>query len=184
MERFDRGRRLAALAVALSLVLAGVPGAAGAQSASPSPEWADDLLTEFEGMAETYNANVGDAKGDMSTATRTVYEQIEGRPVNVYFHGTDVTFSFRMTDDGRIVELRGQPRDDARLAMSLTRDTAERLTAADDPVEALVSAVETGRFTTVDGERTVRGVVIRGESGQAVDQAKWAVINTVRGLVM
>ncbi len=173
--------RTAVLVLAVVVVAAGV--APGAASAQDDPAWSDALFADLESMSETYNANVDDAKTDMDGPTRTVYNQLNGRVVNVYLHGTDVVYSFQMTTDGRITDLQQSRRDDARLAMYLTRDTAERLTGADAPVDAFVEAVQTGRFVGNGGDRTVRGVVIRGESGHVVEQAKWTGINLAKGFL-
>jgi hypothetical protein len=176
-----RAWRLLAIVLAVSVVAAGV---APAQSGgADNPAWADTLYTDLQGMAERYNENVGEARSEMDFATREVYNRLTGKPVNVYFHGTDVVFSFRMTGDGRIVDLRDAPRDDARLAMFMTRETAERLAASDRPVDGFVSAVQSGRFVGSGDDRTVRGVVIRGEQGRVVEQVTWTVINAAKGLV-
>jgi hypothetical protein len=153
-------RRLLVIVLAVSVVGAGV--APAQSSGTTNPAWADTLYTDLQGMAETYNGNIGEARDEMGFATREVYNRLTGKTVNVYFHDTDVVFSFRMTSDGRIVDLRDAPRDDARLAMFVTRENAERLAASDRPVDRFVSAVQTGRFVGSDENRTVRGVVIRG----------------------
>jgi hypothetical protein len=174
-------RAALAAVLAAAVVLAAVPAPVAAQD---DPAWAEALFADLRAMSETYNANVDAARDDMGAAERTVYDQIAGRTVNVYLHGTDVGYSFAMSRDGRITDLRGEHRDDARLAMYLTRDTAASLTGADDPVAAFVTAVETGRFVGSGDDRTVRGVVVRGESGNIVDQVKWGVINLGKGLFL
>jgi hypothetical protein len=179
----DRRTTHAAVAAALAaaVVLSAVPAPAAAQSDGPA--WADELFADLQTMAERYNANVDGARAEMSGPTRAVYDQLNGRTVNVYLHGTDVTYSFRMTDDGRVVDLQRGTRDDAHLAMFLTRETAERLTSADEPVRRFVTAVQTGRFVGSGDDRTVRGVVIRGESDRVVERAKWGAINLAKGFL-
>ena len=135
-------------------------------------------------MADAYNRNVDGARDEMNAPTRAVYDQLNGRTVNVYLHGTDVTYSFRVTDDGRVVDLRQGARDDAHLAMHLTRATAERLTSAQNPVPPFVAAVQTGRFVGSGDDRTVEGVVVRGESDRLVERAKWGVINLAKGFLL
>lgn len=173
------------LAVVVAVLLVASAGGAVAQSGGGdgNPAWADALFSDMQGMAGTYNENVGEAQGDMSMPTRQVYDQLKGKRVNAYFVGTDVVFSFRMTRAGHITDLRPRPRDDAQLAMYMTRDTAESLAAAEEPVGPFVSAVQTGRFVGSGDDRTVRGVVIKGEKGRTVEQAKWTVINTAKGLL-
>lgn len=161
---------------------AGVPMAV-AQSASGSsddPAWADDLFADLQEMQSRYNANVSDA--EMNFAQRQVYNQLKGNVVNVYFHGTDVVFSFYMRPDGTITDLRQSPREDAGLRMQLTRETAEDLAARPNPVPPFVDAVQDGSFVRRGGERTIRGVVIDGERGHPVKQVTWTVINGVKGL--
>lgn len=172
-------------AVATLLAAAVVLSAASAPAAAQSdaPAWADELFADLQTMSERYNANVDGARADMSGPTRAVYDQLNGRTVNVYLHGTDVTYSFRVTEAGRIVDFQQGTRDDAHLAMFLTRETAERLTDVDDPVRTFVTAVETGRFVGSGDDRTVRGVVIRGESDRYVERAKWGVINLSKGFL-
>jgi hypothetical protein len=180
-HRHTSAHGLVAAVLAVVVVLAAVPAPAAAQSDSPA--WADDLFADLETMADRYNANVDGARAEMNGPTRAVYDQLNGRTVNVYLHGTDVTYSFRVTDDGEVVDLRRGTRDDAHLAMFLTRDTAERLTSAENPVPPFVTAVQTGRFVGSGDDRTVRGVVIRGESDRLVERAKWGVINLAKGFV-
>lgn len=174
-------RAVVAALLAAAVVLSAVPAPVAAQSGQPA--WADELYTDLQTMAEAYNANVDGARADMSGPTRAVYDQLNGRTVNVYLHGTDVTYSFRVTEAGRVVDLQQGTRDDAHLAMSLTRETAERLTSASNPVPPFVTAVETGRFVGSGDDRTVRGVVIRGESDQIVERAKWGAINLAKGFL-
>jgi hypothetical protein len=119
----------------------------------------------------------------MDGPTRAVYDQLNGRTVNVYLHGTGVTYSFHVTDAGQVVDLRQGGRDDAHLAMFLTRDTALRLTSAADPVLSFVISVQTGRFVGNGEDRTVRGVVIRGESDRPIERATWGVINLAKGFL-
>lgn len=180
-------RQVLVVVVAAMVAASAGVGVAAARSgngnASGNPAWADALFSDMQRMATTYNGNVDGAQGNMSTATRQVYNQVKGKTVNAYFVGTDVTFSFRMTRDGHITDLRDHPRDDAQLAMYMTRDTAESLAAADEPVGTFVSAVQSGHFVTTSSGKTVRGVVIRGEKGHVVEQATWTVINTAKGLV-
>ncbi len=167
--------------LAVAVVVSAVPAPTAAQSDGPA--WADELFADLQTMAERYNANVDGARAEMSGPTRAVYDQLNGRTVNVYLHGTDVAYSFRMTDDGRVVDLQQGTRDDAHLAMFLTRETAERLTSADEPVHRFVTAVQTGRFVGSGDDRTVRGVVIRGESDRVVERAKWGAINLAKGFL-
>ncbi|WP_338740148.1 hypothetical protein [Haloplanus salilacus] len=172
------GRIVVALLVVLSLVATSTPVAA---QSSDQPAWADDLFGDLEEMQPRYNENVGDA--DMNFAQRQVYNRITGNVVNVYLVGTDVVYSFRMRSDGRITDLRQSRRDDADLKMRMTRDTAEDLATADNPVPPFVSATQNGEFVRRDGERTVRGIVINGEDGKPVKQATWTVVNAVKGLL-
>lgn len=183
-------RRLLAAAVALLVVASG--GVATAQTGSDgdgngdgagNPAWAGVLFEGLQGMAATYNEDVGEAQEEMSPATRQVFNRLKGKTVNAYFAGTDVTFSFRMTQSGHITDLRPRPRDDAALAMHLTRDTAESLVAADQPVDAFVSAVRNGRFVGDVEDRTAQGVVITGEQGHVVEQATWTVVNAAKGFL-
>ena len=176
-----RTRGLVAAVLAAAVVLAAVPAPAAAQSGQPA--WADTLYADLQTMAEAYNANVDGARADMNAPTRAVYDQLNGRTVNVDLHGTDVTYAFRVTDDGRVVDLQQGTRDDAHLAMFLTRATAERLTSAQNPVTPFVAAVQTGRFVGSGDDRTVRGVVIRGEADQIVERAKWGAINLAKGFL-
>jgi len=172
------GRIVVALLVVLSLVATSSPVAA---QSSDQPAWADDLFADFEEMQPRYNENVGDA--DMNFAQRQVYNQITGNVVNVYLVGTDVVYSFRMRSDGTITDLRQSRRDDADLKMRMTRDTAEDLAAADNPVPPFVEATQNGAVVRRNGERTVRGIVIDGEDGKPVKQATWTVVNAVKGLL-
>jgi hypothetical protein len=173
--------RTTAVALVVAVTLAGVaPGVATAQQ---QPAWAETLFADLQSMSETYNANVADARADMSGPTRTVYNQLNGRTVNVYVHGTDVTYSFQMTQSGRITDLQQGSRGDAQVAMYMTRDTAERLTGSAEPVGRFVTAVQNGRFVGSGDDRTVRGVVIRGESGNVVEQVKWTGINLAKGFL-
>lgn len=174
-------RAAVATVLAAAVVLSVVPAPVAAQSDSPA--WADTLFADLQTMVDAYNENVDGARAEMSAPTRAVYDQLNGRTVNVYLHGTDVTYSFRVTDDGRVVDLGRDTRDDAHLAMFLTRGTAERLTSAQNPVPPFVDAVQTGRFVGSGDDRTVRGVVIRGESDRVVERAKWGAINLVKGVL-
>lgn len=174
-------RTAVAALLAVAVVFSAVPAPVAAQSDQPA--WADDLFADLQTMAESYNANVDGARADMSGPTRAVYDQLNGRTVNVYLHGTDVTYSFRVTDSGRVVGLQQGTRADAHLAMFLTRETAARLTSAENPVPPFVTAVETGRFVGSGDDRTVRGVVIRGESDRVVERAKWGAINLAKGFL-
>ena len=185
MASFYRVSRRGCLSVVIAVLMVTSAGVATAQGGGGigTPAWADALFSDMQGMAETYNENVDEAQGNMSVPTRQVYNQLKGKRVNAYFVGTDVVFSFRMTRAGHITDLRSTPRDDAQLAMYMTRDTAESLAAADEPVGAFVSAVRTGRFVGGGDDRTVRGVVINGEKGRTVENAKWTVINTAKGLL-
>jgi hypothetical protein len=181
MSHSSTARTAVAAVLAVAVVLSTVPAPVAAQSDSPA--WADDLFADLQTMADAYNRNVDGARAEMDAPTRAVYDQLNGRTVNVYLHGTDVTYSFRVTDDGRVVDLRQGTRDDAHLAMFLTRETAERLTGASNPVPPFVAAVQTGRFVGSGDDRTVRGVVIRGESDRLLERAKWGAINIAKGFV-
>lgn len=174
-------RATVAVVLAAAVVLSAVPAPVAAQSDSPA--WADALFADLQGMSDAYNENIDGARDDMNAPTRTVYDQLNGRTVNVYLHGTDVTYSFSVTDDGRIASFQQGTRDDAHLAMYLTRETAERLTSASNPVPPFVAAVQTGRFVGSGDDRTVRGVVIRGESDRVVEQVKWGAINLAKGFL-
>lgn len=170
-----------AAALVAVVVLAGVaPGVATAQE---QPEWSDGLFADLGPMSETYNANIDDVRTEMSGPERTVYNQLNGRTVNVYLHGTNVVYSFRMTRSGEITELRQSGRDDAELGLYLTRETAARLTGADNPARAFVEAVQNGTFVGSGDDRTVRGAVIRGEPGRIVEQVKWTGINLLKGFL-
>ncbi|WP_299335331.1 hypothetical protein [Haloplanus sp.] len=172
------GRIAVAFLVTLSMVAMSSPVAA---QSSDQPDWADDLFADFEEMQPRYNENIGDA--DMNFAQRQIYNQITGNIVNVYLVGTDVTYSFRMRSDGRITDLQQSRRDDADLRMQMTRDTAEDLAAADNPVPLFVTAAQNGAVVRRNGERTVRGIVINGADGKPIKQATWTVVNTVKGLL-
>jgi hypothetical protein len=168
----------AAVAVLVTVGLIAGATPVTAQSAD-QPAWADDLFGDLQDMEPRYNANVTDA--EMSFAQRQVYNQLAGNVVNVYFVGTDVVFSFSMRPDGTITDLRQSQRDDADLKMQMTRGTAEELVDQPNPVPMFVTAVQTGKITQRDGERTVRGIVINGEDGKLVKQATWTVINVAKG---
>jgi hypothetical protein len=174
-------RVVTALLVAVAGVGVGLTPVAAQSDGGDQPAWADELFSDLQGMQERYNENVSDA--EMGFAQRQVYNQLTGNVVNVYFVGTDVVFSFRMQGDGTITDLRQSRRDDADLKMEMTRNTAERLVAAPNPVPPFVAAVQNGEVVRQNGERTVRGIVINGESGNPVKQATWTVINTLNGLL-
>ncbi|SEA21996.1 hypothetical protein SAMN04488065_2313 [Haloplanus vescus] len=171
---------LGRVAVALLVTLSFAAGAAPVTAQSEQPAWSDELFTDLQDMQPRYNGNVTEA--NMSFGERQVFNQISGNVVNVYFVGTDVVFSFYMRPDGTLTDLRQSGRDDADLKMEMTRDTAEGLVSADNPVPRFVKAVNDGRVVQKQGPRIVRGIVINGEDGNPVKQATWGIINVVNGL--
>lgn len=171
---------LSRMAIALLVTLSLAVGAAPVTAQSEQPAWADDLFTDLQDMQPRYNANVTEV--DMNFGERQVFNQLTGNVVNVHFVGTDVVFSFYMRPDGTLTDFRQSGRDNADLKMEMTRDTAEELVAADNPVPQFVNAVNDGRVVQKNDPRIVRGIVINGADGKPVKQATWGIINVVKGL--
>ncbi|TKX86984.1 hypothetical protein EXE43_05430 [Halorubrum sp. SS5] len=143
------------LAVAL-LALVAATGGAVAQSSG------DDLYESLEEMVPTYNDNVdGINLGPINLAGTS----------NIYVEDGDstVTYAVTMDDRNRITGLSESPSDDAVRKITTDRETIRGIVDADDPATAFRDAVAND------------DIAISGESGQPIEQLKWAVINAFKG---
>lgn len=139
------------LVVALSLV--GVPALAGTTAQS-------------NGMDGTGYANAeADAAGGSG-------ESLAGEAVNLRVSSGDgvagATFSFEMTEKGRIAGLERGAREDATVEMRTDRQTFERVAHAPNPERAFRTAVERGHVET--------------RVADDADDADWDVFNSVEEL--
>ncbi|MFB6183561.1 MAG: hypothetical protein ABEI96_03315 [Haloarculaceae archaeon] len=155
--------RIVVLLVAFSMIVS--VGTVGVAAQSDQPDWADSLYQNAQSMVSTYNEQV--TADDLGQAAG----QLKGEKIDLVVtdrqSGETATFSFRMTEDLKIVELSKGPRDDATLKMTTTRATVERINGANHPGVAFRNAVKS------------RDIEIHGVT--LVNKVKWGVINAVGG---
>ncbi len=157
------------LAVTSLLVVAGAVAPVAAQSDRPA--WSGEVFAQLETGFGLYNgANAGLDLGPLAG-------QIENKRVNLYVSDGSETavYSFRMTGDGRVVDLRESAHNDATLQMETDRDTISHIAASAGGEQAA------NRFT--DAVRN-DDIVIRGERGNVVAQVTWGVLNVLKGLLL
>ena len=150
------------------VVVAGAASGVGVAQQADDDAWADTLYERLSGQVDTFNENVDDA--DLGVAG----DQLAGHWVNLYVSdgNSTVVVSFYMDENNHISDVQRGAHPDATLKMTTDRETVESVLAAERPASAFRQAV-------VDGE-----VVIGGEQGKVVQQAKWTVINAVKGLFL
>ncbi|UIP00965.1 hypothetical protein Hbl1158_06305 [Halobaculum sp. CBA1158] len=160
--------RSLALVVATLLVTSAAVAPVAAQSDRPS--WSGEVFTQLEEGFGLYN----DASGELDLGP--LAGQIENKRVNLYVSdaGETAVYSFRITGDGAIVDLRESPHDDATLRMETDRATIEHIAAAESGDQAA------NRFT--DAVRS-DDIVPKGERGNVVAQITWGVLNALKGLL-
>lgn len=130
-------------------------------SSSTPPQWAQSLYDRLSSHRVRYNENVGEA--DLGPAG----DVLKNERINLYVtaEGSEAAFSFRMDRSNRINEFEPGPRDDATARMETDRKTIDRITDADDPVQAFRSAI-------LEDNIRIQGVGMANE-------LKWAVVNQV-----
>jgi len=149
--------------VLVTLLAAAVPGALAQTDA---PAWEDEAYETVSEMVPKYNERVSEV--DLGIAG----DQLADRRANVYIEDGDQTavYSFYMDEQNRIRELQRGAHPDAQLKITTTRDVLEAVASADDPAAAFREAVRSDEIR------------IAGERGHPVEQAKWTVVNAIKGL--
>jgi len=147
------------LAVVAVLVVSAVAGSGAAQSDAPADA---DLYESLEEMVPVYNENAESLDlGPVNLAgTSNVYIQ-DGN--------STVTYSVTMDSQNRITELDNGTSPDANRRISTDRETIEEVSSADNPAAAFRTAVANDE------------IVITGEDGHVIEQAKWTVVNALKG---
>ncbi|QZX99978.1 hypothetical protein [Halobaculum rubrum] len=161
--------RSLALAVATLLVVSVAIAPVAAQPDRPS--WSGEVFTQLETGFDLYN----DASGGLDLGP--LAGQIENKRVNLYVSdgGETAVYSFRMTGDGTVVDLRESAHDDATLRMETDRETMSNIADAEGGEQAA------NRFA--DAVRN-DDIVIKGERGNVVAQVTWGVLNALKGLLI
>jgi len=149
--------------VLVALLAAAAPSALAQTDA---PEWEDEAYETVSEMIPKYNERVSEI--DLGIAG----DQLADRRANVYIEDGDQTavYSFYMDEANRIQDLQRGAHPDAQLKITTTRDVLEAVASADDPAAAFRVAVRNDEIR------------IAGERGHPVEQVKWTVVNTVKGL--
>ena len=149
--------------VLVALLAAAAPSALAQTDA---PEWEDEAYETVSEMVPKYNERVSEI--DLGIAG----DQLADRRANVYIEDGDQTavYSFYMDEANRIQDLQRGAHPDAQLKITTTRDVLEAVASADDPAAAFRVAVRNDEIR------------IAGERGHPVEQVKWTVVNTVKGL--
>ncbi len=150
------------------LVSAGAVAPVAAQSGQPS--WSGEAFDTLETGFDLYNQNTdGLDLGPLAG-------QIENKRVNMYVRdgGETAVYSFRMTGDAKVRDLREGPHEAASLRMDTDRDTIESIAASADGQQAADRFADAVR----DGD-----IVIGGEDGHLFAQITWTVLNALRGLL-
>ncbi|SHG57956.1 hypothetical protein [Halobaculum gomorrense] len=162
-------QRVLVLAVASLLVASVAVAPVAAQSDRPA--WSGEVFAQLEAGFELYNgASGGVDLGPLSG-------QIENKRVNLYVSdgGETAVYSFRMTGDGRVVDLRESAHDDATLRMETDRTTMSHIADSASGEQAA------NRFAdAVQND----DIVIRGERGNLVAQVTWGVLNALKGFLL
>ena len=137
---------------------------------SDRPSWSGEVFAQLETGFDLYN----DASGGLDLGP--LAGQIENKRVNLYVSddGETAVYSFRMTGDGTVVDLRESAHDDATLRMETDRETMSNIADADGGDRAA------SRFA--DAVRT-DDIVIKGERGNVVAQVTWGVLNVLKGFL-
>jgi hypothetical protein len=151
----------------VTLLAAAAPSAlAQTGSDADAPEWEDEAYETFSEMVPKYNERVSEI--DLGIAG----DQLADRRVNVYIEDGDQTavYSFYMDERNRIRDLQRGAHPDAQLKITTRIDVLEAVASADDPAAAFRVAVRNDEIR------------IAGERGHPVEQAKWTVVNAVKGL--
>jgi len=161
--------RSLALAVASLLVVSVAVAPVAAQSDRPS--WSGEVFTQLETGFGLYN----EASGGLDLGP--LAGQIENKRVNIYVSdgGETAVYSFRMTGDGTVVDLRESAHGDATLRMETDRATIATIADSNGGDQAA------NRFA--DAVRS-DDIVIRGERGNVVAQVTWGVLNVLKGLLL
>ncbi|MFC6787762.1 hypothetical protein ACFQFH_18460 [Halobaculum halobium] len=161
--------RILALAVASLLVTSAAVAPVAAQSDRPS--WSGEVFTQLETGFALYN----DASGELDLGPLT--SQVENKRINLYVSdaGETAVYSFRITGDGEILDLRESSHDGATLRMETDRATIAHIADADSGDQALA------RFETA---ATNGDIVLKGEQGDVVAQVTWFVLNALKGLLL
>jgi hypothetical protein len=168
----DVGRRRTTL-LAVGLVLVASPLAVSYLDAGPpmvsetQPPWAEEYYSELSSSVETYNERANDLYEITiwGLDLARLEGPVSGERVNIYItdeFGRTAVFSFRVTEQTRLVELAPRARTDATVRVLTDRVTVERL---DDEYTKTRAA----KRAYLDGNITVEGV------GPA-NRAKWWAI--------
>ena len=137
---------------------------------SDRPSWSGEVFAQLETGFDLYN----DASGGLDLGP--LAGQIENKRVNLYVSddGETAVYSFRMTGDGTVDDLRESAHVDSTLRMETDRETMSNIADADGGDRAA------SRFA--DAVRT-DDIVIKGERGNVVAQVTWGVLNVLKGFL-
>lgn len=159
------------LALAVATLLVTTVAVAPVASQADRPSWSGEVFGQLEEGFALYNdASDGLDLGPLSG-------QLENKRVNLYVSdgGETAVYSFRMTGDGTVVDLRESPHEDATLRMETDRATISTIADADSGEAAA------NRFA--DAVRN-DDIVVKGEQGNVVVQVTWGVLNVLKGLLL
>ncbi|WP_277553433.1 hypothetical protein [Halobaculum limi] len=158
--------RTLTLVVASLVLIAGAGAPVAAQS--DRPDWSSEVFADLQTGFALYN----DHSGDLDLGP--LAGQLENKRVNLYISdgGETAVYSFRMTGEGKIVDLRESAHDDASLRMETDRSTMEGIAGSSNPANAFADAV-------VNDD-----IVIKGEQGNVVAQITWGVLNVLKGFLL
>jgi hypothetical protein len=135
----------------------------GSPVESPDATFGGRFYLRVSSVAAAYN----EAQPELGLAGGLVTDNV------VNFHvttedGERAVFSFRLTGDNRIEDLRAGARSDADIRMTTDRETFDRIATAESPGAAFRDALA-AREIRIDGRGVVGGVL-------------WGVVNLLRSL--
>lgn len=132
------------------MILAAALVATAGTAQTDRPEWETDLFEKIERAADEYNT-----RGGFSESSSVERWLLRSARINLHVREGEstATYSFRIDERLRVTEFRRGGRDDSSFRVRTTRETVERIVAADNKDAAIHRGIRTGRIRV---ERVVR----------------------------